>query len=149
MAAPIREFLEQGITKIGLGTDSGGGFSSSILDAMRQAFIVSNAKEMMTGGKDKSLSVDECFYMATLGGAKVCGLDHKVGSFAVGKEFDACLVRTCESGGEGMEWDLDVPLGVMTPIEAGDNPRTIFEKFVMSGDDRNIARVWVKGGCVK
>lgn len=151
MAAPIRNFLNEGITKIGLGTDSGGGFSSSILDAMRQAFIVSNAREMMTGGKDQSLSVDECFYMATLGGARVCGLEHKVGNFAVGKEFDACLVRSSTTAGKdvGMNADWGLPLGVMTPIEAADSARTIFEKFVMSADDRNIARVWVKGICVK
>ena len=151
MAAPIRNFLRQGITKIGLGTDSGGGFSSSILDAMRQAFIVSNAKEMITGGTDKSLSIDECFYMATLGGASVCGLDHKTGSFAVGKEFDACLVRTQEIASKSGDLDVDlgVPLGVMTPIETEDTLRIVFEKFVMSGDDRNIVRVWVKGRSVK
>jgi len=151
MAAPIRDFLRQGIIKIGLGTDSGGGFSSSILDAMRQAFIVSNAREKMTAGKDQSLTVDECFYMATLGGARVCGLDHKVGNFAVGKEFDACVVRTYEPADHDIDADLDlsVPLGVMTPIEVEDSFRTIFEKFVMSADDRNIARVWVRGKCVK
>ena len=49
---------------IGTGTDSGGGFSISILDAMRQAFIVSNARQLMHG--DQTLSIDECFYMATL-----------------------------------------------------------------------------------
>jgi len=151
MAAPIRDFLRQGITKIGLGTDSGGGFSSSILDAMRQAFIVSNAREKMTGGEDQSLTVDECFYMATLGGARVCGVEHKVGNFAVGKEFDACLVRTYESVDDTTDagLDLKVPLGVMTPIELGDSLRTIFEKFVMSADDRNVARVWVRGKRVK
>lgn len=34
MAAPVREFMRRRI-KVGLGSDSGGGFSSSILDAMR------------------------------------------------------------------------------------------------------------------
>lgn len=151
MAAPIRDFLRQGIIKIGLGTDSGGGFSSSVLDAMRQAFIVSNAREKMTAGKDQSLTVHECFYMATLGGAQVCGLDREVGNFAVGKEFDACLARTYEPADDDMNADLDlrVPLGIMTPIEVGDSFRTIFEKFVMSADGRDIARVWVKGRCVK
>lgn len=138
MVAPIREFLRQGI-KVGLGTDSGGGFSSSILDAMRQAFIVSNAGEMMSDGKNPSLSVNECFYMATLGGAKVCGLEDKTGSFVVGKEFDAQHIRTIN----GMESHAS------TMIEDSDDSRMLFEKFLMSGDDRNIEAVWVRGKEVK
>ena len=142
MAAPIRVFLESGIDKIGLGTDSGGGFSISIIDAMRQAFIVSNAREcVVSEGRDKSLSIDECFYMATMGGAKVCGLEDTVGNFEVGKEFDACAIGTIDSDGG--------PLGVITPIEDSDGVRTIFEKFLMAGDDRNIERVWIKGRQVK
>lgn len=54
MAAPIGKFLEAGI-KIGLGTDNGGGFSSSILDAIRQAIMVSNARHSMTGEPDLSV----------------------------------------------------------------------------------------------
>ncbi|TEA21745.1 Guanine deaminase [Colletotrichum sidae] len=137
MAASIRQFLSKGI-KVGLGTDSGGGFSSSLLDSIRQAVIASNAREVMSGGKDKALSLNEVFYLSTLGGARVCCLDDRVGSFAVGKEFDALWV-TC-------------PLesfGVMTVREEADSLRTVFEKFLMTGDDRNIARVYVRGKLVK
>ncbi|KAI1114130.1 guanine deaminase [Nemania sp. NC0429] len=135
MAAPVREFLRRDI-KVGLGTDSGGGFSSSILDAMRQALVASNAREVLSGGKDKGLSIDETFYLATLGGARVCCLDDKIGNFAVGKEFDALLVDAANGG-------------VMTMLEDEDSTRTIFDKFVMTGDDRNIKRVFVRGRQVK
>ncbi|KAK2035645.1 guanine deaminase [Colletotrichum zoysiae] len=138
MAASIRQFLNRGI-KVGLGTDSGGGFSSSMLDTIRQAIIASNAREAMSSGKDKALSLDEVFYLSTLGGAAVCCLEDKVGNFAVGKEFDAILV-TCP---------LDESFGVMTVREETDGLRTIFEKFLMTGDDRNIARVYVQGKLVK
>lgn len=136
MAAPVREFLRRGI-KVGLGTDSGGGFSSSVLDAMRQALIASNAREVMSEGKDKGLAIEELFYMATLGGARVCSLEGKVGSFAVGKEFDACLVSTL------------VEDQVMTMVEPDDTLKVVFEKFIMTGDDRNIANVFVRGRRVK
>ncbi|KAJ4415858.1 hypothetical protein N0V82_007118 [Gnomoniopsis sp. IMI 355080] len=136
MAAPVREFLQRGI-KVGLGTDSGGGFSSSILDAMRQALIASNAREVMSEGKDKGLAIEELFYMATLGGARVCSLEGKVGNFAVGKEFDACLVSTL------------VEDQVMTMVEPEDTLQVVFEKFAMTGDDRNIAQVFVRGRRVK
>lgn len=136
-AAPIRDYLMRDI-KVGLGTDSGGGYSSSIIDAMRQAFVVSNAKELETKGRDKHLSLNECFYLATLGGAKVCNLDHKVGNFVVGKEFDALEITT-----------LKRQPSIITPIEDIDSTYDIFEKFLMSGDDRNITAVYVKGRSVK
>ncbi|EKD17150.1 uncharacterized protein L3040_005372 [Drepanopeziza brunnea f. sp. 'multigermtubi'] len=134
MAAPIREFLRRGI-KVGLGTDSGGGFSSSILDAMRQAFIVSNAKELMTQGKDPSLSLEECFYMATLGGARVCCLDEQIGNFQIGKQFDALVISTAKQ----------VRPTALTMMEEGDSLKMTFEKFLMSGDDRNIKEVYARG----
>ncbi|KAG2416880.1 hypothetical protein HFD88_008097 [Aspergillus terreus] len=133
MVAPVREYLARGM-KVGLGTDCGGGFSSSMLDVMRMAFMVSVARETQTDGRDKPLSLAEGFYLATAGGARVCGLAEKVGRFAVGMEFDAVLVRT------GDEVD-----GVMTPVEEEDSLETVFEKFLMTGDDRNMVRVFVKG----
>lgn len=135
MAAPVREFLRRGI-KTGLGTDSGGGFSSSILDAMRQALVASNAREVMSHGSEKGLSVEELFYLATLGGARVCSVGDKVGNFAVGMEFDACVIST------------DVDDQIMTMVEE-DSLRTLFNKFVMTGDDRNIEAVYVRGRQVK
>ncbi|KAI1818628.1 guanine deaminase [Poronia punctata] len=137
MAAPVRQFLRRGI-KVGLGTDSGGGFSSSMLDAMRQALVASNAREESSGGGDKGLSIGEVFYLATLGGARVCCLDHRIGSFSPGKEFDALLIDA-ESAAPG----------VMAPVEEHDSIKTIFDKFVMTGDDRNIKQVFVRGRKVK
>lgn len=133
-AAPIRQYLRRGM-KVGLGTDSGGGFSSSIMDAMRAAFVVSKAKEIETDGADECLTLHEAFYLATLGGARVCGIEDKVGNWALGKEFDGLVV---DAVGEQYK-------GVMTPIEDIDTVDDIFEKFIMSGDDRNIAEVYVKG----
>jgi len=138
MAAPIREYLRRNI-KVGLGTDSGGGFSASILDAMRQAFIVSNAREMMSKGAEPALTLHECFYLATLGGARVCGLDKQIGNFEVGKEFDALIINTVDEDYKG----------VVTFIEEEDALSVVFEKFLMTGDDRNIAEVFVKGRSIK
>ncbi|KAK4222216.1 hypothetical protein QBC38DRAFT_88763 [Podospora fimiseda] len=136
MAAPVREFMRRGI-KVGLGTDSGGGFSSSILDAMRQAMIASHAREKLSEGKDKGLSIAEVFYLATLGGAEVCGLGEKIGNFEMGKEFDALVIGTVNNP------------GIMTPVQDDDDLRTAFDKWVMTGDDRNIKKVFVRGRLVK
>ncbi|KAK3386878.1 hypothetical protein B0H63DRAFT_141783 [Podospora didyma] len=136
MAAPVRDFMRRGI-KVGLGTDSGGGFSSSILDAMRQAMIASHAREVASKGDDKGLTIPEAFYLSTLGGAEVCCLEAKIGNFAVGKEFDALIIGT-----EGADQ------GIMTMVEEQDSLKTVFEKFIMTGDDRNIVNVYVQGRCV-
>ncbi|KAF5019092.1 hypothetical protein F66182_8905 [Fusarium sp. NRRL 66182] len=133
MTAPIRDFLRRGI-KVGLGTDSGGGFSSSILDSMRHALIASFAKEAATEGADGGLNLEEVFYLATMGGARVMGLGDEIGNFDVGKQFDAVVV------------DMDSSRrGVNAAVEDQDSIRTVFDKFVMTGDDRNIIKVYVKG----
>lgn len=136
MVAPVRSYLRRGI-KVGLGTDSGGGWSTSMLTVMKQALIASNAQEVLSSGADTALTLDEVFYLATLGGARVLCLNEQVGNFEVGKEFDASIVRTTT----GLH-------SAMTPTEDGDDLRTLFEKFVMTGDDRNIAQVFVRGRCV-
>lgn len=135
MVAPIADFLRKGI-KVGLGTDSGGGFASGMLDSIRQAIIGSNAREVLSKGVDKGLTLEQVFCLSTLGGAEVLGLDHKIGNFAVGKDFDAA-------------WISSEPLSAMTMREDDDPLKTLFEKFLMTGDDRNITRVFVQGRRVK
>ncbi|KAL2864119.1 putative guanine deaminase [Aspergillus lucknowensis] len=133
MVAPVRDFLRRGI-KVGLGTDSGGGWASHMLAVIRQAMIASNAREVLSDGHDKGLSIEEVFYLATLGGAKVLCMEDRIGSFAVGKEFDAVWVATTTA--------LQT---AMTPREETDSLRRVFEKYVMTGDDRNVAHVYVRG----
>lgn len=141
MVAPIRDFLNRGI-KAGLGTDSGGGWSSSMLPVIRQALIASNAQEVLSGREDQALSLEEAFYLATLGGASVMCLDDEVGNFAEGKAFDAVWVGTTRGLGS-----------VMTPVEEGEGVRGMWEKFVLTGDDRNVRHVYVDGrrvaGCAE
>jgi guanine deaminase len=133
MVAPIRDFLQRGL-KVGLGTDSGGGWASQMLAVVRQTMIASNAREVLSGGKDKALSLEEVFYLATMGGARVMCLEEQIGNFEVGKEFDAIWVTTTS----GLR-------SAMTPREEEDSLQTVFEKFILTGDDRNMAHVYVRG----
>lgn len=133
MVAPVRDFMRRGI-KVGLGTDSGGGWASQMLAVMRLGMIASNAQEVASQGADQALSLEEMFYLATLGGARVLCLDDKIGTLEVGKEFDAAWVRTST----GLE-------SAMTPREPTDSLKRLFEKLIMTGDDRNIAHVYVRG----
>lgn len=137
MAAPIRDFLRRGM-KVGLGTDSGGGYSSSMLNAMQHSMVNSFARDFLDN-KDgsSSVSMEQAFHMATIGGAHVVGFGDEVGDFTVGKQFDAVLVDVSASRG-----------GVNAPLEEDDTLRTMVEKFIMTGDDRNVASVFVRGNKV-
>jgi len=149
--ARVGEYLDRGI-KVGLGTDVSGGFSPSILTAIQHASIASKVrgfnpsspKSVHAEFTDQPLSVATLFHLATLGGAQVCCLEDKVGSFATGKSFDALIVSVRDEMGNPSLW------GGLGEGEAGaqsgeDSLRGMLERFLFTGDDRNISRVYVQG----
>lgn len=101
--------------KVALGTDVAGGYSPSMLDAIRQTIIASRIKEMQyrdskasvmnssepSSKSDEtpyvSLSVKEAFHLATVGGAEVLGMGRMLGNFLQGKKLD-CLVVDVNKG---------------------------------------------------
>lgn len=115
---PVRELLDHSI-QVGLGTDVSGGWSPSILVAVREAAMVSRIiaardrdsriqergpqyDETTTSDQQthldnlwerKKLSVEECLYLATAGGAQCLGLGNKVGRFDIGMEWDAQMIE--------------------------------------------------------
>lgn len=86
--APARRYLDAGL-HIGLGSDIAGGFSLSILRAMTDAIQVSKLRWRLVDDTLKPLTLEEAFYMATLGGGSFFG---KAGSFEKGYEFDAVIL---------------------------------------------------------
>ncbi|KAJ3333148.1 hypothetical protein HDU76_011065 [Blyttiomyces sp. JEL0837] len=160
----VRRLLNEGV-KVGLGTDVAGGYSPSILDSIRQAITASkvtafHAKQTASADAEakptpswSSLSHGEAFYLATVGGAQVMGLEDKIGNFIEGKDFDALLIDLADSR---------VPReGYMAQQKGGsergvidlfphDTVMSLFEKFIFLGDDRCISQVWVRGRpCLK
>lgn len=125
----LRELLREG-QKVGLGTDVSGGYSPSILVAMRDAITASKLTEM-SDSACPSLQLHEAFYLATLGGAEVLNLADKVGSFAVGKEFDAQVI--------------DPRKGNTIDLFPHDSLLEKLEKWVYNGDDRQVVDLFVKG----
>jgi len=131
----VRKLLQRGV-KVGLGTDVAGGYSTSILDAARQAIIASRC--ISFNEKDEqdrpyeALTIDEVFFLATQGGADVLGLGQAVGNFAPGKYMDAVIVDPKTEDG---------PLDMFD----GEHLHSAFEKFLFLGDDRNIEQVYVGG----
>ena len=138
--AKVRDWMNRGID-VGLGTDVSGGYSTSILEAARQASLVSRHVAMEEDDKAK-LSVEETLYLATRGGAKVVGLEGKVGGFEVGMEWDAQLIGLGSVEEEGKGLDLPVDIFDWETWEER------IAKWVFGGDDRNTLAVWVKGRLV-
>ena len=73
------------------------------------------------------------FYLATTGGAQALGIEDHVGTFDVGKSFDALL--------------LDVAGGSIDLFDT-DSSRDILEKLFNLGTEHNVSKVWVRGRCV-
>ncbi|KAJ1874055.1 hypothetical protein LPJ57_004858 [Coemansia sp. RSA 486] len=151
--ADVRRFIANDIP-VGLGTDVGGGYTPSILDAMRMAAAANRALiaakrdrgEQLEGRDAVPLEAGETVFLATQGGARVMGMADQLGSLDKDKLFDAIVV------------DLDVPSSPVPSVNGtpavkclGDPAeawRVRLEQFVFLADDRNIARVYVGGNLI-
>lgn len=153
--ARVRWMWEKGI-EVGLGTDMSGGYSPSILEAARQASLMS--RHLAMGIEDEELrersklTVEEVLYLATRGGALVVGLGEKVGGFEVGKQLDAQLIALGDVGDDGLrvgegEGEDGVDAGNVD-VFGWENWEERIAKWLYNGDDRNTKKVWVKGKLV-
>lgn len=169
---PVRTLLDEGIT-VGLGTDASGGYSPSILEAVRQACLASRLlgqsavwQRDRTQGVDgdgadgrEKLSVQESLYLATRGGAAVVDMGSDLGGFDIGMLWDVQLIRlggvklVGKSPLDGVPGDGSGDLVQAGPVGNVDLFGTEtweekIQKWVWSGDDRNVKAVWVGGRLV-
>ncbi|KAF4966191.1 hypothetical protein FSARC_6075 [Fusarium sarcochroum] len=144
-AARVRWMWDKGIT-VGLGTDMGGGYSPSVLEAARQAALVSRHVAMGLDEQEKErnkLTVEEVLYLATRGGAEVVGLEERIGGFEEGMEWDAQLIRLGGVDEDGVaEEDGNVD------VFGWESWEEKVAKWLFNGDDRNVKQVWVRGRLV-
>jgi guanine deaminase len=134
-----RNILQRGGPQVGLGTDVAGGYSPSMLHSSRMTVVASQSLQHQAIANnedvDHVLDYRHGFYLDTLGGAKALKLDNRIGSLAVGKEFDAMILSA----------DVDSPIQLFD----SDNVLDVFQKLCVLGDDRNIKAVYVQGRRVK
>lgn len=112
--------------RFSVATDVGGGSSFSMLRTLGEAYKVAQ----LTG---QHLTALRAFYLATLGGARVLGLEGRIGSFAAGAEADFIALDLCTS-----------PLLARRMADS----RTLEEKLLLLmtlGDDRAIKAVYILG----
>jgi len=155
-ALPVKQLVRRGI-KVGLGTDVAGGYSPSMLHAIRTAVLAAKTLQF-SSARGCAFSARSCadeaasdaerlhelhdlshfdaFWLATMGGAQAIGLDGQLGSFEVGKSFDAVTLST----------------GTTVRQYAGgiaESAADLLQKILTLGDDRNVLDVFVAGACLK
>jgi len=126
-SAPIRRFMNNGLN-IGLGSDVAGGCHLSIFRAISDTIQSSKFYWQLTDKIDDPITVNEAFYLATVGGGSFFG---KVGRFEEGYEFDAVVID-----------DSSIPTT---------NPLTIEERLarvVYFSNDNDIRAKYVRGNKV-
>ena len=122
--APIRRYLDMEL-HVGLGTDVAGGFSLSMFRAIADAIQVSKLRWRLMDQTQAPVTLEEAFYMATIGGGSFFG---KVGSFEKGYEFDAMILDDSN---------------IRHPQEISTRDR--LERLVYLSDDRNLVGKYVQG----
>ncbi|MCL2562482.1 MAG: amidohydrolase family protein [Oscillospiraceae bacterium] len=125
--APIRRYLDAGVP-VGLGSDVAGGANTSIFRAMSDAIGVSKLYWRLIDQDAAPLTLEEAFYLGTLGGGRFFG---EVGSFAPGFEFDALVID-----------DRSIP--GRRDLEIADR----LARVVYLSDERHIVRKFVQGAAV-
>ncbi|MBQ4565769.1 MAG: amidohydrolase family protein [Oscillospiraceae bacterium] len=122
--APISAYIKGGL-EVGLASDVAGGDSENLLHSIVGAIRASKLRWRLLDQEVKPLSVDEAFYIATLGGGRFFG---QVGSFLEGYEFDAVVLDDST---------------IVHPQEL--SLRARLERSLYLADDRHIMAKFVKG----
>lgn len=154
--APVRKYLYEDKINVSLGTDVSGGFDTSILQIVKHAILVSHhlsmkdTKDVQQSNENCKLSISDGLFMSTLGGAKAVGLKDTVGTFAVGKRFDAQLIDlgVPNSNTDVFNWQLPFDGGADEDQTRRQKVLNLLGKWVFSGDDRNCVKVWCNGRLV-
>lgn len=112
--------------EVALGTDIGAGTSFSLVATMGEAYKVAQL-----GGH--GLGPVEAFYLATLGGARAMGLDHRIGRLAPGHEADLVVLDPAAT-----------PL-MRLRCERAEGVEDLMFVLMTLGDDRAVRATYVAG----
>ena len=129
-AAPVTKYLAAGV-KLGLGTD--GAASNNDLDmfeAMRQASFLAK----VTMKDPTAVTAQQALDMATLGGARVIGMEKTLGSLEAGKRADLITVST-RSARQTPMYD---PVSHLVYVTHGDDVRNTVVNGKMLMRDRQL-----------
>ncbi|MEZ5789452.1 MAG: guanine deaminase [Nitratireductor sp.] len=111
---------------VAIGSDIGGGTSYSMLQTMRDAYVVSQ----LAGSR---ISAFDAFYLATLGNARLLHLDDEIGKLEPGKLADIIV----------LDPDATPAMAVRNAIST--SLHDILFALLIMGDDRAVRETYVRG----
>jgi len=129
---PLRRHVERGVG-VALGSDVGAGTGLYMPKESLQAYFM----QQLLGAAGLPLAPAHLLYLATRAGARALGIDHRVGDFTPGKEFDAVLWQAPRNS------DLDVNLRYA--VDASDALARIFALATPA----DVHGVWLRGERVR
>ncbi|MET3803642.1 guanine deaminase [Nakamurella sp. UYEF19] len=125
---PLRRHLEHGVG-VSLGSDVGAGTGLFLLKEGLQAYFM----QQLLGADGLPLTPAHLLYLATRAGARALGIDHRVGDFAIGREFDAVLITPAPRS--------QLAVNVANAADLVDALARVFALATPA----DVARVWVHG----
>jgi len=125
---PMRRHVEHGVG-LALGSDVGAGAGLFMPKEALQAYFI----QQLLGPGGLALTPVHLLYLVTQAGARALGLDHRVGDFAVGKDFDAVWLHP--AAGSTLAINLD---------QACDITDALARVFSLA-TPADVAGVWIRG----
>lgn len=117
--APLRDLLDAGL-RVGIATDSPASTPSfDMFDEIRTALHAARARER----RPDALTAAEALELATLGGARVLGLEDEIGSLRPGKQADLVVLSFADS--PLLPWEDPV-----TAVVLGGSPERVLATVV-------------------
>jgi cytosine/adenosine deaminase-related metal-dependent hydrolase len=124
--APLAELLAAGV-KVSIATDSPASTPSfDVFEEIRTAIVGARAR----AGRPDALLADAALELATLGGARVLGLDDRVGSLVPGKQADLAVISLAGTPFDPVE-------DPVTAVVLGGSPSRVTATLV-AGEERYL-----------
>lgn len=125
---PFQRHVKHGVG-VALGSDVGAGTGLFLPKEALQAYFV----QQLMGADGLPLRVAHLLYLATRAGARALGLDHRIGDFAPGKDFDAVWLRPQPGS------------ALAVNFEHADNVTDALARMFTLATPSDVAQVWVCG----
>jgi guanine deaminase len=138
-AMPLARWLEAGLA-VGLGSDVSGGPDPSLFSVMRVGAYSQMARRALEGETRPPLGPLEWLRLATIEGARVLGLEDRIGSLEAGKEADLIVVdpaMTAPLHGGGDSGAADNALL--------DDPVALASRLIFRAHPDMVRGAWVRG----
>ncbi len=128
---PLARYLEAGL-KVALGSDVSGGPEASIFSVMRVGAYAQMARRSLAKEGGAILDPLDWLRMGTLEGARVLGLNDRIGSLEAGKEADLIAI--------------DPALVAALPdAPADDAPADLMSRLIFRSHPQMVRAAWVRG----